>query len=50
MDGTEDDALWEESASSETEEEDDPHDDAIPDEFFDELFNISNNSIDFGGF
>ena len=29
---------------------DDPHDDAVPEEFFDTLFDISNNNADFEGF
>ena len=53
LDGTEDDALFEENSESDSDneiDEDDPHDDAVPEEFFDTLFDISNNNADFEGF
>ena len=50
LDGT-DDALFDDATSSENEtDEDDPHNDDVPVEFFDMLFNISHNNIDFHGF
>ena len=50
LDGT-DDALFEDETSGVNEtDEDDPHDDDVPDEFFNTLSNISNNSVDFDGF
>ena len=44
LDGTEDDALFDNESTSENVPDD------VPDEFFDSLFNISNDNEDFIGF